>query len=69
MGCEIWIKIGVFAPTDPSELAFSVWTRTPYTSEYNDDDAGKTAHYMARWTNTKGQQGPWSETASVTIGG
>jgi len=26
------------------------------------------AHYMLRWVNTRGQKGPWSETASATIG-
>jgi hypothetical protein len=70
LGCEIWVKIGGAPPTDPSELSFlGLDTRTPYTVEYSGDDAGKTAHYMARWTNTRAEQGPWSETASATIGG
>jgi len=70
MGCEIWVKVGGVPPTDLSELQFlGLDTRTPYTTEFDGEDAGKTAHYMARWTNTKGQQGPWSETASATIGG
>ncbi len=43
-------------------------TRTPYTAKYVGADANKTAHYMLRRVNTRGQKGPWSETASATIG-
>ena len=31
-------------------------------------DAGQAAHYMLRWLSTRGEAGPWSETASATIG-
>ena len=31
-------------------------------------DANKVAHYMLRWESTRGETGPWSETASATIG-
>ena len=69
MGAELWVKIGDPPPTGPSELTFlSVDTRTPYTADFDGADAGKTAHYMVRWTNTRGEKGPWSETASATIG-
>ena len=30
--------------------------------------ANKVAHYKLRWVNTRGEKGPWSETASATIG-
>jgi hypothetical protein len=69
MGAELWVKIGDPAPTDPSELTFlAVDTRTPYTADYTGGDANKVAHYMLRWINTRGEKGPWSETASATIG-
>ena len=69
MGVEIWVKIGDPAPVDPSELDFlAVDTRTPYTADFGGADGGKTAHYMLRWVNTNGEKGPWSETASATIG-
>ncbi len=56
-------------PTSPSDLSFvSVDTRTPYVADYPGEDAGKTAHYMLRWVSTSGEKGPWSETASATIG-
>ena len=31
-------------------------------------DGGKNAHYILRWVNPKGEKGPWSETATATIG-
>ena len=49
MGCEIWVKVGDTAPTDPSQLQFlGTDTRTPYVAEYGGEDAGKIAHYMLR---------------------
>lgn len=66
MGCEIWVKIGGAAPTAPAECTFlGLDTRTPYTTKFDGADAGKTAHYLGRWSNTKDKGGPWSE----TIGG
>ena len=68
-GCEIWFKIGGAPPADPSELSYMATdTKTPYTYAFNGDDGNKTAHYMLRWVNTRGETGPWSETVSVTIG-
>ncbi|HUU96700.1 MAG TPA: hypothetical protein VM487_13255 [Phycisphaerae bacterium] len=43
-------------------------TRTPYVADSDGADANKVAHYMLRWENTRGETGPWSETASATIG-
>lgn len=73
MGCEIWVKVaaaGEPAPADPSQLQFlGLDTASPYTAEYPGSEAGKTAHYMLRWVNTRGDKGPWSETVSATIVG
>jgi len=56
-------------PPGPSELSFlSVDTRTPYVADFPGEAGGKTAHYMLRWVATTGEKGPWSETASATIG-
>ena len=75
MGAEIWVKVGephrgpANAPTDPKELSnLSVDTRTPYLADYPGEDGGKTAHYVHPWVATTGEKGPWSETASATIG-
>jgi hypothetical protein len=32
------------------------------------NDGGKTVRYMVRWVATTGKKGPWSETASATVG-
>ena len=67
-GCEIWVKVGGEAPASPSELTFlALDTASPYVAQYDGADAGKTAHYMLRWANTRGEQGPWSQTVSATI--
>ena len=69
MGAEIWVKIGDPVPTDPGQCMFlALDSRTPYTADYTGADGGKTAHYMLRWVSTNGDKGPWSETASATIG-
>jgi hypothetical protein len=53
----------------PAALTFVAHdTRTPYTLDFDCPDGGKNAHYMLRWVSTKGQKGPWSETATATIG-
>jgi hypothetical protein len=72
IGAEVWVKVspvGDPPPADPDELTFlAVDTRTPYTTDFDGADAGKTAHYMLRWVSTTGEKGPWSETASATVG-
>ncbi|MCG3127241.1 MAG: hypothetical protein CHACPFDD_02099 [Phycisphaerae bacterium] len=56
-------------PVDPGELEFlAVDTRAPYTRDYAGAQGGKPAHYMLRWVNSRGETGPWSETATATIG-
>ena len=57
------------APVDPSELTFlATDTRTPYVAVFDGADGNKVAHYMLCWESTRGEPGPWSETASATIG-
>jgi hypothetical protein len=46
----------------------SVDTRTPYLATFDGADANTVAHHMLRWESTRGETGPWSETASATIG-
>jgi len=49
-------------------LASRPCTRTPYTLDFAGADGGKNANYLLRWVNPTGEKGPWSETASATIG-
>ena len=68
-GCEIWMKVGE-APTSAAELTYlTTDTATPYVTNFNETDAGKTAHYRLRWVNTRGERGPWSALVSATIAG
>jgi hypothetical protein len=71
-GAEIWLALtaaGVAPPADPAAYRFvALDTRTPYTLDFDGADGGKSAHYMLRWVNTRGEKGPWSATASVTVG-
>lgn len=70
LGCEVYVKVGDPAPIDPSELKFlATDTATPYVAIYDGAKGGKTAHYMLRWVNRKGETGPWSQTVSATITG
>ena len=56
-------------PTGPADLTFlQLSTGTPATIELPGEAGGKTAHYMVRWLSTRSEPGPWSETASATIG-
>ena len=43
-------------------------TRTAYTLDFAGADGGKNAKYLLRWVNQTGEKGPWSETATTTIG-
>ena len=68
-GAEIWAYIGPTPPTSPGQCHFvALDTSSPYLLVHDPADAGKTAHYMMRWVNTRNQPGPWSETVSATIG-
>jgi hypothetical protein len=68
MGCELWLKIGGAEPAGPSEVTYvAIDTKTPYRYQFAGADGGKTAHWMLRWINKRGEAGPWSETISVTI--
>ena len=60
---------GSLTTVSPSEPSFlPVDTRTPHVVDYPGEGGGKTAHYMLRRAATTGEKGPWSETASATIG-
>jgi len=72
MGVEVRARVAALAdppPSDPDDLRYLLMcTRPPAVVEYDGADGGLTAHYMLRWLSTRGEAGPWSETASATIG-
>ncbi len=44
-------------------------TKTPYLQIFDGTDVGQMAHWIGRWVNTRGDQGPWSDTVSATVVG
>lgn len=71
LGAEVWVKLvdaDTPTPTDPSVLSFlTMTTRPSFRAEFKAGDGGKTAVYMTRWVNTRGEKGPWSEVAAATV--
>ena len=71
------VDCGLMRGASPVDVAVSAivnrqsaidMARTPAMAEFTGPDGGKTAHYMLRWLSTRGEAGPWSETASATVG-
>jgi hypothetical protein len=56
------------APTDPAALTFLTMTTKPsFRAEFKVGEWGKTAAHMARWANTRGDRGPWSDVATAKV--
>jgi hypothetical protein len=54
--------------TRPNALTFMTMTTRPsFRAEFKAGEGGKTAVYMARWINTRGEKGPWSEITTATV--
>lgn len=67
-GAEIYIAVGKKRPESLTAFRFAAWaTRSPHTLSFANEDAGRTAHYLLRWINAKGECGPWSEMVSAVI--
>jgi hypothetical protein len=71
LGAEVWVALvdaDTPPPTDPAALSFlSMTTRPGVVAEFRSGDGGKTAVYMTRWVNTRGEKGPWSEITTATV--
>jgi hypothetical protein len=71
IGSEVWLALTATpqpAPTDPAALTFlTMTTRPSFRAEFKAGEGGKTAVYMARWVNTRGEKGPWSEITTATV--
>ncbi|HEX8068307.1 MAG TPA: hypothetical protein VF546_00045 [Pyrinomonadaceae bacterium] len=70
-GCEFHAYVGTTPPTGTGQFKYlDTDASSPYTVNYTDADAGKTAYYIARWVNPgRNEKGPWSETVSAVITG
>lgn len=68
MGCQVWVKVGVPPPLDLDECRYvGLATKSTFRVDFNSDEAGQPAHFMAKWLNRRGEQGPLSRTATATI--
>ena len=55
-------------PTDPGALAFLTMTnKVSFRVDVKAGEGGKAAVYTARWVNTRGEKGPWSEITTATV--
>ncbi|MEX2244544.1 MAG: hypothetical protein WD716_11940 [Fimbriimonadaceae bacterium] len=69
-GAELRYAIGATAPVDPDDYTFvAIDTKTPQIWTFEPSEAGQMAHWVARWINTRGEAGPWSDVVSATIPG
>jgi hypothetical protein len=69
-GCELRYFVGATAPVDPDDFTFAtIDTSTPYLLEFDPAQGGSMGHWVARWVNTRGEAGPWSDVVSATIPG
>jgi len=67
-GAELYLKIGGAAPTSIAECVFiALDTKTPYLHVFDPADFGQTAYWIGRWSNTRGETGPISETVAATV--
>jgi hypothetical protein len=67
-GLELAWEITADTPGHINHLTHSAFhTRTPLTLEFDEDKRGKTLWYAARWENTRGEKGPWSEIRNIII--
>jgi hypothetical protein len=42
-------------------------TRPGFRADFKPGEGGKTAVYMARWVNTRGEKGPWPKITTPTV--
>jgi hypothetical protein len=67
-GLLLFRAVDTAAAPDPTTAQFLTFlTRSDFTSTFTMADNGKTATYFARWTNSRGELGPWSEPLVMRI--
>lgn len=53
---------------DPKTFSFlTMTTRPTLRTDFPTSAGGKTAVYMLRWVNTRGEKGPWSDVTTATV--
>lgn len=69
IGMLLHRSVGVVPATDPAQIAFlGMFTRSNFAGDtFDASEAGKFASYVGRWTNAKGEEGPWSDIVNKII--
>lgn len=68
VGMLLFRAVGTTAVTDPTDAPFLAFAgKTDLAFTFGSGDNGKIATYFARWTNSRGEMGPWSSAASMPI--
>lgn len=68
VGMILFRAVGVAPATLPAEATFLTFVGRPdVQSAFTSADRGKIATYFARWTNARGETGPWSNPVSAAI--
>jgi len=64
----LFVAVADSNQTDPANASFvGKFTKNPIAVTFDAADNGKQATYFARWSNRKGQMGPWSIGVSLAI--
>jgi len=67
-GAEIWVYTGkADEMTEKNMRYIGTATRRRLSFTHDEEDAGKEAHFLARWINRRGERGMWSNKSSATI--
>lgn len=67
-GLLLFSVIATTPATDPTGLSFDAFlTKPKFQNTFDPSDSGKTVTYFARWTNGKGELGPWSPPVNIRI--
>ena len=67
IGFEIWRFAGDHEPAYDEMQFAELATRSPHILQYAAADRSKTVWYAARWVNSRGEKGPWSEIVSAIV--
>ncbi len=68
VGMLLYRAVATTAINDPAEAQFLTFVGKPAAhATFTAADRGKTATYFARWTNARGETGPWSNGVSGAI--
>ena len=69
VGALVVRAIGTVPAVDPAQCQLlGLYTRAPFlVNEFGSGDVGKVVTYFARWTNPRGEEGPWSPAVSQIL--